>query len=264
MFHGLDNRFLYTAHRLVCRFVDAKGEVLECSGTGFFVMNEAGLGCLVTNRHVLDISYTTSEFRGFELQRLFVSGKVNDSESGLPNIDMQCEIVNPDVKYSAVLENDIACLMNPEVINLDGNDQPTVDFFINHDLLATRTDLDEKISVCDFVAYPGFPTWHDRRQRRPILRTGTVASDPRFDYSWSDGYKGECIAYEAFSYGGSSGSPVFALQKALRPGENIKIPGFRELKFIGINAGHLPGANATHSGISYMYKSSAILDIIDA
>ena len=36
------------------------------------------------------------------------------------------------------------------------------------------------------------------------------------------------------------------------------------LKLIGINAGHLPAARDTHSGISYMYKASAILDIIDA
>ena len=114
------------------------------------------------------------------------------------------------------------------------------------------------------MAFPGYPPWYDRLSSRPILRTGTISSDPRFDYSHSGSYDGECIAYEAFSFGGSSGSPVFTLQKGPRPGEGISFPGFRDVMMIGINAGHLKGDHDTHSGISYLYKSSAILDIIDA
>src|SRR5262249_17785191 len=98
---------------------------------------------------------------------------------------------------------------------------------------------------------------------RPILRTGTISSDPRCDYSFSGRYDGECLAYEAFSFGGSSGSPVFAVQKRPRPGDGITFPGYRELLFIGINAGHLPTGSGQHSGISLLYKSFAILDIID-
>jgi hypothetical protein len=99
---------------------------------------------------------------------------------------------------------------------------------------------------------------------RPILRTGTLASDPRYDYSWTNAFKGQCLAYEAFSFGGSSGSPVFALQKGPKPGAGISFPGFRDLMMIGINAGHLPTENSGHSGISYLYKSSAIVDLIDS
>lgn len=63
--------------------------------------------------------------------------------------------------------------------------------------------------------------------------------------------------------GRSSGSPVFALQKGLRPGAGISFPGFRDLLFIGINAGHLQTGINDHSGISYLYKSSSILDVVD-
>lgn len=78
---------------------------------------------------------------------------------------------------------------------------------------------------------------------------------------------GECIAYEAFSFGGSSGSPVFAIHNgfpvggAIQAGENF----YRPVMLIGINAGHLvvDGLDRHHAGISYMYKSSVILQIID-
>lgn len=74
---------------------------------------------------------------------------------------------------------------------------------------------------------------------------------------------GDCLAYEAFSYGGSSGSPVFAVQKGPRPGAGIAFPGFRELKMIGINAGHLRTDEHHHSGISYLYKSYAVIELLD-
>ena len=217
----------------------------------------------MTNRHVLDVSYAEPNLTGLELRRLIVAGKGKEATTGLPNLDLRFEIVNPSVKFSGTKENDIACVINPVVLNLNGNDSPTISFNLDHELIATRNDLEHDISICDFVAFPGFHKWHDERQRRPILRTGTVSSDPRYDYSWNDDYQGECIAYEAFSYGGSSGSPVFAVQKGPRPGAGISFPGFREIRMIGINAGHMLAEDGSHSGISFMYKSSAILDIID-
>lgn len=263
MIHGLSNDFLYAAYRLDCTFGDGSGQTITCQGTGFWVINSNGQICLVTNRHVLDVSYAEPNLTGFELKRLIAAGKGKEAATGLPNLDVRFEIVSPDVKFSGTEENDVACVINPGVVNLNGNGSPTVSFNLEHRLIAARTDLESDISICDFVAFPGFHKWHDERQRRPILRTGTVSSDPRYDYSWNDAYQGECIAYEAFSYGGSSGSPVFAVQKGPRPGEGISFPGFREIKMTGINAGHLSDDDQTHSGISYMYKSSVILDIID-
>ena len=230
---------------------------------------EQALGCktttqqliLVTNRHVLDISFTDSKYAEFTLQQLRISGKAADRSSDLPDIDHEWVADHSLIKYSKVPENDIACLLAPAVIN--NSTSITIDYWMPLNLLATKTDFESQIGVCDFVAFPGFPVWHDKRQHRPILRTGTISNDPRYDYSWSSKYEGECVAYEAFSYGGSSGSPVFAVQKGPKPGAGISFPGFRELKLIGINAGHLPAARDTHSGISYLYKASANLDIID-
>ena len=263
MFHSLDNRHLYTAYQLTCTFVDGTSKDVTCTGTGFFVRTNSQKMVLVTNRHVLDLEFAGVKYAGFKLQQLRVYGKADDPSSGLPDISRECVVIGGTLKYSAVFENDIACLVDLSVTTMDGSSM-AVDYWVSQDLLATKTDFQSKFSVCDFVAFPGFPEWHDKRQHRPILRTGTISSDPRYDYSRSSDYMGECVAYEAFSYGGSSGSPVFAVQKGPKPGPGISFPGFREMKLIGINAGHLPGSQGTHSGISYMYKASAILDVIES
>ena len=95
---------------------------------------------------------------------------------------------------------------------------------------------------------------------------GTIASDPRFDYSHiPGGPHASRIAYEGFSTGGASGSPVFATQRGFTVGGNLTAADgfYREVKVIGINAGHFPD-QIGHSGISYLYKSSAIIELIDS
>ncbi|WP_134940933.1 MULTISPECIES: hypothetical protein [Ralstonia solanacearum species complex] len=107
--------------------------------------------------------------------------------------------------------------------------------------------------------------WHDKKEKRPIFRSGTIASDPRYNYSFEDTVAGDCVAYEAFSYGGSSGGPVLALQKGLKPGAGISMTGYRPARLVWINTGHLKemaGSNR-HSGMSYFYKSTALLELID-
>ena len=264
MYHGLDNRFLYSAYQLHCIHANDAGQLIECSGTGFWLQNNDASPILVTNRHVVDLEYADCKYAGFRLQKLVVSGKAIDKSSGRPDIPVSLEAVQLKANFSDSPENDVACLEILRYFTTDGFPKPTISYPIPRKFLATREDFESEFSVCDFVAFPGFPEWHDKRELRPILRTGTISSDPRYDYSSSSNYEGELIAYEAFSFGGSSGSPVFAVQKGPKPGVGIDFPGFRELKLIGINGGHLyiSEENQGHSGISYMYKSSAILDIL--
>ena len=265
MYHGLKNEFLYSAYQLASIFKNDSGALIECTGTGFWVQIDESSSILVTNRHVVDLEYKDSEYVGFRLWKLIVSGKAMDKASGLPDIPLSFEVIQSRMRFSQSPKNDIACLDMLRVSTHDGFAKPTISYSIPRSFLATREDFKSKFSVCDFVAFPGFPEWHDKRQQRPILRTGTVSSDPRYDYSSSLDDEGEVVAYEAFSYGGSSGSPVFAVQKGPKPGMGIDFPGYRELKLIGINGGHLyiGEDDKGHSGISFMYKACAILDVID-
>lgn len=262
MYHGLTNQFLYSAYKIKVTFVDDIGNQKVGIGTCFFVMNKKNVLCMVTNRHVLDISYKQADksLLGFVIRKIDISGKQAYTGDNFPENDLFFSII-PDVKFSTDVNNDIGCITN--IIPLNGANIK-IDYFIPYSFLAKPVDFQEKLEVCDFLAFPGFPEWHDKRENRPILRTGTISSDPRFDYSFGDEICGACVAYEAFSYSGSSGSPIFAVQKGPRPGPGINFPGFRDLMMVGINAGHLKTSNNFHSGISYFYKSTAIIDIIDS
>lgn len=268
MFHGLNNSFLYTALRLKTSFFrERDGYAKESIGTCFFVVNQKGKPCLVTNRHMLDAGYSDKErkYLGCELETIEIEGFLSPAGSTtLPRdrTSMQFHTEHNQIRFSSTYAEDVACVHNPQIVN--PTDLARADFPIPYDFVATKDWLDSNLSVCDFVVFPGYPDWHDKLENRPIMRTGTIASDPRSDYSHKGEREGRKIAYEAFSFDGSSGSPVFAVMKGLRPGPGISFPDFREPKFIGINAGHLEADFGHHSGISYFFKSSVILELIDA
>jgi len=263
MFHGMNNQFLYSAYKITATFADSIGNVKSGIGTCFFVKNKNDAVCLVTNRHVLDINYKKrkkgEDTSDYTLRKIEISGKRARSGDNYPESDISFSVL-PIVEFHSDIKNDIACVTKLHPI--DGNDA-YISYFIPYSFIAHAADFEQRLVVCDFLAFPGFPEWHDKKENRPILRTGTISSDPRFNYSYKDLVDGNCVAYEAFSFSGSSGSPVFAVQKGPEPGPGIKFPGFRKLLFVGINAGHLNADEKQHSGISYFYKSTAILEVID-
>ena len=127
MFHGLDNSFLYSAYRITTEFTSEINEPTAGHGTGFWVMTNQSQLALVTNRHIVDPEYADLKNRGYQLKRLIVSGKCNVPPSKLPDIDVIFEVVDPDVHYSEVYQNDIACIFNPRV-KADIGSPTTIDF----------------------------------------------------------------------------------------------------------------------------------------
>ena len=123
MFHGLDNRFLYSAYQLVCTFISGKGDKVRCAGTGFWVQSDESKLALVTNRHVLDLGFADPQYAGYSLQQLRVLGKGTDVASGLPSIDIDLQVIidRTRISYSSVPENDIACLIEPAVASTKGS-----------------------------------------------------------------------------------------------------------------------------------------------
>lgn len=267
MNHGLNNSILYSACKLTSIFQCREtAKTLKGIGTAFFVVNKKGEVCLITNRHNVDKDYKepTGKYKTFSLVQLTIDNRHNNPETGLPTKIIDLNIQNLDqFRYSEIYENDIACLVG---VIIKGEIQE-IAFHINYAIIADTEKINTKLSVCDFVAYPGFPDWYDKLNNNPILRTGSIASDPRFNYSNLKESIGECIAYEAFSFGGSSGSPIFAIQKGFPVGGILEADEnfYRPIMLIGINAGHLvvDGFDRQHAGISIMYKSSVILEIID-
>ena len=262
MIHGITNDFLYSACKIELECTNGENKCFY-TGTGFFVVKDLK-AYLITNRHMVDLNYRNPNINGYKIEHFYIDNRHLNPQTGLPDIVEKKEIVNfNSFMFHPNAENDIACLSNVKIKNSDWN----ISFYIPFELLADQEKLDTKLSVCDFIAYPGYPTWHDTANNNPIFKSGTIASDPRFNYSClGSSSLGDCIAYEGFSTGGASGSPVFALQKGFRLGTGLTYDGsddfYRPVMLVGINAGHFPTPNG-HSSISYLYKSSAIRDLID-
>lgn len=260
MTHGLSNGYLYTAQRTIATWNTPDG-VRVVSGTGFLVKQDEDI-YLITNRHVAELSYKRPKYPVATLISLVLEGYEDLDENNMPSQYGKVEITNPDKFIFHPNEyNDIACLKNPQCASTKN-----ISASIGYEMLASKEKLDAKLVVCDKIAYPGFPEWFDKKNHTPIFRTGTIASDPRFGYARDvSAPDADIIAYEGFSSNGASGSPVFALQKGFRTGPGISAPEdfYREVMVVGINAGHYSGDEG-HSGISYFYKSSAILELIDS
>lgn len=274
MIHGLTNLYLYAATKLKVSFVSKdKNRVCILNGTGFFVTKGKNM-YLITNRHMIDITYDEkrrNDYDGYSLAmiefdtRVFVEGE---------NKVLSKEYIMHSFKYKFAQdkEDDIACLYG---ILVKGSETPQP-VRIPYDMLATSDYINQKLSVCDFVAFVGFPDGViDMHNNMPVLRSGVISSDPRLDYNCLAEFDGHVIAYEAFSTGGASGSPVFALQKGfLVKGVLEASEGFyREPKLIGINAANIikpikvnneKDIVKEHQQISIMYKSNYIAALIDA
>lgn len=262
MIHGLSNAFLYSAKRVITIWDTPKGTI-ESSGTGFFVQKNDDL-FLITNRHVAELEYAHPEYTGALFKECRCEGYECMSENFTPSVYTSIKIENHhDFVFHSNTHNDIACLKNPQYVS---GTSGTITLPIDYSLLATKELIDTKLMVCDTIAYPGFPDWYDRKNNTPIFRMGTVASDPRVGYAISVADPdADRIAYEGFSSSGASGSPVFAVQKGFKTGTGISAPDdfYRPVLLVGINAGHYSGKEG-HSGISWFYKSSAIIETIES
>ena len=267
MIHGLNNRFLYAVTQLQCIYKKGS-DIKKYTGTGFFVVKDEQ-PYLITNRHVADPGYKDPSLEGYKLvEVVFHNRKYNEQTH---KVDLEeCHMVIWNLQVPNNPYDDVACFYK-----MAGIGPFCVSCFIPLSFLATKEMIENKICVCDSIAFVGFPDVYDHKNNLAILRTGTISSDPRLDYSYSeDEDLGHVIAYEAFSKEGSSGSPVFALQKGfsvdgdfLKPSEGF----YREVCLVGINAGSLSKTvdlkenvkYNEHQQLSYMYKSDVILDLID-
>lgn len=263
MFHSLQRPFLYSAYRLFAQFA-GNGDAKTTTGTAFFVTNGSDQIGLVTNRHAIDISYKGPKYARYTLNGLAIRGYFVGGSFAHAAINL----ADSKLEVASNYFEDVATLRIGQVQVASGGSGPLTPHAVNRTMLATAQDFENGFEICDMLAFPGYPTWFDRNGERPIIRCGTIASDPTSNYSWKDGQaSARRLAYEAFSFGGSSGSPVYALEKGLKLGSGLTGAYHRDVKLIGLNAGHLSDSDdfpSHHSGISYLFKSTVVLECLDA
>lgn len=249
MFHEPAKNFLYTAYKIEAEFSDSiTAKTIIITATAFIVEVAKGVPWIVTNRHVVDIDYKqpSAKYKDFKLSKFSIIGRRPDDTTYTFQLHENARFF-----FHADLENDVA-LIEPRMY-FEGKQKFHWHFGVEH---LANEEIFKTIEPFDLVCYTGFPPQHDKLGDRPIIRSGHIASDPQYNYSWDTKHHGQCVAYEGFSYEGSSGSPIFAPPRGMS-----HIPNSRHGYLIGINAGHVKDSDK-HSGISYFYKSTVILEII--
>lgn len=254
MFHDLPAQFLYSAYKIEVEFSDG----VTCKtgqGTAFVVASEEGPFAIVTNRHVLEADYRDSsgKHRGFSIKSILMTGRRSDDSLYRFRVDPQSVL-----RFPGAYQDDVGVLIDPLCEPVENMAKMRLFFHFQLEDVADEEFLASLLPF-DVVAFSGFPEEHDRLNERPILRGGRIASDPRFDFSIWGVARGQCIAYESFSHGGASGSPVYAPPKGF-----ASIPGSRHGKLVGINAGHIDARSGQHAGLSYFYRSTVIREVLRA
>jgi hypothetical protein len=254
MFSNPLPEFLYSAYKVVTHFADDMGTLKSIQGTGFVIAVGSGDLAIVTNRHVIDLDYKepTAKYKNFTLRSIVVTGRRADDSLYRFSIDPASSVF-----YSRDVLDDVAIFIRPRCQAIENMPNTKLFYHFGLEDLADETFHQTELAPFDIVAFAGFPEEHDRLAERPLIRGGRIASDPKFNFSLQGRPAGRCIAYEAFSHGGASGSPVYA------PARGFKgLEGARDGRIVGINAGHLNCEMGQHTGLSYFYRSTVILEIL--
>lgn len=252
MFSDLPKNFLYVSYKVVATFADDIGTNKSVQGTAFAVAIGPEGFALITNRHVVDLSYkeATGKYKNFRLNRILVTGRRDDDSIYRFALDPAAHISLPKDPL-----DDVAVIINPLCEPVENMESLKIFYHFALEDLADDEYIGSLVPF-DVVAFSGFPDQHDKLAERPLVRGGRIASDPRFEFSLSGKPAGHCIAYEAFSHGGASGSPVYA------PAKGFVGKDSRKGKLVGINAGHLEAGMGQHAGLSYFYRSTVILSVL--
>lgn len=141
---------------------------------------------------------------------------------------------------------------------------------VSYDMLATFNE--EELSVAENVYFVGYPdNRYDMANNLPLIRTGMIASNPKYDYNGNPTF-----IIDAQVFPGSSGSPVYIDLTY----ENMKngqiIVGKKDIKLLGIVSATMIRNNQLKSietnthylteevlGLGIVYKSTAIKELID-
>ena len=165
---------------------------------------------------------------------------------------------------------DVACI-DLSTADIEG-DAPTPDLWGS--MLGTELDY-HKLTAGSDVVISGYPSvlTNDgglEAGERPILVSGIIASDPRYPATFGDRKLEEAVLTHSLSWGGMSGSPVFALVRNPHGGRLMNPrPGARpspehHIILAGVNAGHfqLQQESSAAGAITHFMKASIIAQMI--
>lgn len=266
---GITNAMLYASVRLeINLYYPNSQNAPSAQASGFLYHDDASQRILlITCRHCVDDTYPNPDSRGrrIETVRMWAHQAPIGDMYAVPGEPYYSDLDPSCFLFPADRSLDLAVYPLHGTSRSGGSGGAL--YYIQTGLLASADDVALRLAVGDHLMFPGFPEWFDKNGLRPVMRTGTIVSDPRSDYRYGDGEPRpgdgiEQIAYEAFSRSGDSGSPVFAVGKISYDENNLAEPVHRSLQMIGVNAGHFE-SGGQHSGVSRLQKSTALTALME-
>lgn len=239
----------------------------EIFGSGIWLGSSRGGKHLffVTNRHLVDFDFDKENWKRQGL-------------TSISNVDIELRKYSGNTPLSETAFFDIVSIQNKIYYPKDGSDLAVIAISISlaklkeagakgfkpfclamDSYLAGKEYFDTDLKAIDGVTFIGFPSGdYDHANNLPIARNANIASDPKKIFK-NDWIEGDLILLSGLSFGGSSGSPVYSL-----PVGNPAIGVGRVLspKLIGIVSGHLVDRDRRHKGLSYLVKSTKIMDVL--
>jgi len=271
---GINKAVIFAVTRLKVRFEDGLNAPIAISGTGFWIKSNRNKQLLITNKHNLDPKLKLGSATRYSLTHV----EVQLRKIGLNQHFEETEFVPISnvancIKFSS--NADCAIIVEPQYVN-----RP-VDYSHNNIMqndIAEQSLLNDKVQMMDIASFVGFPgdnrtEWWDQRWNLPVARLVNISSWPSIPYTNVDVITADTMLVSGLSFSGSSGSPLFLHQKGLKPTTGdiiINDDNYVEPKILGIMSGHwwLDEANTPqlfkrHSGLSYVTRSTSILDLIN-
>jgi hypothetical protein len=271
----IDERHLYSALRLRVYMYESDGSNSNTvgSGTGFVMESTLGIrgtgqrgGYLVTNQHVLDPNFT--KFTGRRVDRVEASGFVQaaDTWEGRPTLlgnarPVKFTIESPQPQFADGGSDADIAIIDLETAGIpDG--RPILNELSNFNV-ANIDDFNSRLHVGAQVLIPGYPSIDGVAAERPILVSGTIASDPREAAEIGPIKFEKNVLCHSFSWGGMSGSPVFAfVQKRSLTWGDVEHGNSRELYLVGVNRGHFRVGGTNEGALTYFVKSSVLAKLL--
>ena len=262
MYHSLPRDWLLATNKIEVVFRN-RNDRKSAHGSGFWIGSEQDL-FFATNRHVIDIEYKHEKYQGhdYRLSSLnILTLDENRSRSGRQEVAQVIISIHEDPRIDIALLQ-VLSVRNPDHVKV----KP-----VSLELIADSHFLQKSLEWGAQVSFSSFQPWRDTRTERPILRTGILASDPAhpFVLDLDKIQRDRVHLIEAFSFGGSSGSPVFANARGIQTDGTLEGGDFRPAKIIGMMAGHLlnddseSGApDRIHTGLSYCHRSDLLLSMV--
>jgi hypothetical protein len=283
---GMLRAAAFAATRIRPRFTDGFGnhappDGSDAAATGFWVVtgSEPPDFILVTNKHVVDQRLsspgTSRRLSSVEVELRRVSA---DAELDVPRETRFFRVANLDACLFVAETADCAIFCNP-MWEGDASDFAHTTA-VSENILGTTDAFEQErgeLEFCDPVAFIGFPStreskWWDQKWKLPIAREASIASLPDHPFENEGIRTSDVVLLSGLSFGGSSGSPVFTHRKHVVTNAQMFDPwmgsvAVREPVLVGIMSGHFDVPNELpemfrHSGLSYMTRSTAIVEMI--